>query len=110
MSQTFKCPKCQGYMRTYTRSGLQIEQCDTCRGIFLDYGEVEALSRAESQWSQPAPPPPSYGAPPAQGYAAPPPAGYGAPPGYPAQPAWGAHGGGYHYNRKKSFGKMLFSS
>ncbi len=103
MSQQFTCPKCRGYMRTYSRAGIQIEQCDSCRGIFLDYGELEQLTRAESQWSQPAPPPP--------------PAGYPQP-GYPAQPAyqqpaWGAHGGQYghgHYKRKKSFGKMLFSS
>jgi Zn-finger nucleic acid-binding protein len=105
MSQTFKCPKCPGYMRTYNRSGVHIEQCDNCRGIFLDYGEAEALSRAEAQWNQPAPPPPGYSAPPppAQGYPA---------QGYPAQPAWGSHGhGGYHPHRKhSSFGRMLFSS
>jgi len=51
------CPKCHGPMQTFTRSGVQIEQCSGCRGIFLDYGELEALTRVESQWSQPAPPP-----------------------------------------------------
>ena len=34
------CPKCRGVMRTYTRNGVHIEQCDNCRGIFLDYGEL----------------------------------------------------------------------
>ncbi|MER5196530.1 TFIIB-type zinc ribbon-containing protein [Streptomyces sp. NPDC002755] len=98
-----QCPKCHAQMHTYNRNGVQIEQCSNCRGIFLDYGELEALTRVESQWSQPAPPPP--GAP--QAY-----------PAAPAAPAWGAqHGGGHHggghyggHHRQKGFGHMLFSS
>jgi Zn-finger nucleic acid-binding protein len=86
-------------MHTYNRNGVQIEQCSGCRGIFLDYGELEALTRLEGQWSQPAPPP-------------------GAPQAYPSAPApaWGAphgghgHGGHYGHKRHKSFGHMLFSS
>ncbi|MFB7333399.1 zf-TFIIB domain-containing protein [Streptomyces adustus] len=99
------CPKCHAPMHTYNRNGVQIEQCSGCRGIFLDYGELEALTRLESQWTQPAPPP-------------------SAPQAYPAPsaPAWGAphgggHGGGHHggghyggHHRHKSFGHMLFSS
>ncbi|WP_408907873.1 TFIIB-type zinc ribbon-containing protein, partial [Streptomyces albidoflavus] len=46
------CPKCHAPMHTYNRNGVQIEQCGGCRGIFLDYGELEALTRLESQWSQ----------------------------------------------------------
>ncbi|NEY37001.1 zf-TFIIB domain containing protein, partial [Streptomyces sp. PRKS01-65] len=49
-----QCPKCHGPMHTYNRNGVQIEQCSSCRGIFLDYGELEALTRLESQWAQPA--------------------------------------------------------
>jgi Zn-finger nucleic acid-binding protein len=89
-------------MHTYNRNGVQIEQCSGCRGIFLDYGELEALTRLESQWGGgPAVPPPP------------------AAPQYPAQPgapAWGApHGGhqGGHYgghHRNRGFGHMLFSS
>ncbi|MBX9395976.1 zf-TFIIB domain-containing protein [Streptomyces sp. TRM72054] len=98
-----QCPKCHAPMHTYNRNGVQIEQCANCRGIFLDYGELEALTRLESQWSQPAPPPPPAG----QAYPAAPPA-----------PAWGAphgghhggHGGHYGHRRHKSFGRMLFSS
>jgi uncharacterized protein len=84
MSQVLQCPKCHGAMRTYNRSGVQIEQCDNCRGIFLDYGELEHLSQLEAQWSQ---------------HAAPPPHG---------QPGWSAphHG----HSRHRSFGRMLFSS
>ncbi|MGW4010680.1 TFIIB-type zinc ribbon-containing protein [Streptomyces sp. NPDC004763] len=100
-----QCPKCHAPMHTYNRNGVQIEQCSGCRGIFLDYGELESLTRLEAQWSQPAPP-----APPAA-----PPAPPAAPQAYPAAqaPAWGApHGGHGHYghHRQKSFGRMLFSS
>ncbi|MEU6753630.1 zf-TFIIB domain-containing protein [Spirillospora sp. NPDC046719] len=56
------CPKCHGLMRTYNRSGVHIEQCDNCRGIFLDYGELEALSQMEAR-HRAAPPPPGWGAP-----------------------------------------------
>jgi uncharacterized protein len=90
------CPKCHGPMQTYNRSGIQIEQCANCRGIFLDYGELEALTRTESQWAQPAPPPPPY----PQQHA----------------PAWGAphhgghHGGHHGHHKHNSFVHMLFSS
>lgn len=92
-----QCPKCHAQMHTYNRNGVQIEQCSGCRGIFLDYGELESLTRLESQWAQQAPPAPP------------------APQAYPAAPApaWGApHQGGHHggHHRQKSFGRMLFSS
>ncbi|MGW7289513.1 TFIIB-type zinc ribbon-containing protein [Streptomyces sp. NPDC054847] len=95
-----QCPKCHAAMHTYNRNGVQIEQCSGCRGIFLDYGELESLTRLESQWTQQAPPvPPAPHAP--QAYPAAPPA-----------PAWGAphHGGHHGHNRQRSFGRMLFSS
>lgn len=57
------CPKCHGLMRTYNRSGVQIEQCDNCRGIFLDYGELEALTRLEGQHAPPPAAAPGWGAP-----------------------------------------------
>ena len=109
------CPKCHGEMRVYERSGVTVDQCTECRGIFLDRGELEKLFEAESSWNSrqapsrpaapagpappppgaytPAPPPPAHG-----GYAAPPPPAYGAPAphGYPA-PAYGHHG---HYRQQ----------
>ncbi|MGW1871290.1 TFIIB-type zinc ribbon-containing protein [Streptomyces mauvecolor] len=103
------CPKCHAPMHTYNRNGVQIEQCSGCRGIFLDYGELESLTRLEGQWVQQGPPPQPY---PQQGYPAP----------APHAPSWGApqpHHGGHneHYGyddhghrRHKSFGHMLFSS
>ncbi|WP_413774917.1 zf-TFIIB domain-containing protein [Actinocorallia sp. A-T 12471] len=77
-------------MRTFDRNGVHIEQCDMCRGIFLDYGELETLARIESQWRQaPAPAAPL-----------PPPV---------AQPGWGHHGHHRHHHGPSLFG-MLFST
>ncbi|MGW0804612.1 TFIIB-type zinc ribbon-containing protein [Nonomuraea sp. NPDC002799] len=86
-----QCPKCRGNMRTYERNGVHIEQCDNCRGIFLDYGELETLTRMETQYHTAPPPPPAPG------------------------PAWGAphggHGGHYGHNRhQRSWVGMLFST
>jgi hypothetical protein len=92
-------------MRTFDRMGVHIEQCDGCRGVFLDYGELESITRLEAQLHTPPPAAP-----------APPPAAY------PAQPAWGAapqqihhhHGGhhGYGYGHRKHHGLsgLFFSS
>lgn len=55
------CPKCHGEMRQYERSGVIIDQCSECRGIFLDRGELEKLFEAEANWDKqhtPPPPPP----------------------------------------------------
>jgi Zn-finger nucleic acid-binding protein len=46
------CPKCQGRMRTYERSGVHLDQCTECRGIFLDRGELEHLVDAEQGWQR----------------------------------------------------------
>jgi Zn-finger nucleic acid-binding protein len=119
------CPKCHGEMRTYERSGVTIEQCTECRGIFLDRGELEKLFDAEANFNSRQQPPPAM-APPG-GYpppASPPPPAYGQPaygqqPGY-GQPAYGQQGyhghykqrGGYHGHyknrRRKGFLGELF--
>ncbi|MBB4919413.1 hypothetical protein FHS44_006555 [Streptosporangium saharense] len=79
-------------MRTYERNGVHIDQCDSCRGIFLDYGELETLTRFENQYHAAPPPPP------------PPPMHHGA-------PGWGApHHGGHYGHHRRSWVGMLFSS
>ncbi|MFI5906819.1 zf-TFIIB domain-containing protein [Dactylosporangium sp. NPDC051541] len=86
------CPKCRGEMRQFERSGVTVDQCLECRGIFLDRGELERLIDAEQAWQgrqthQP-PPQPSYGG-----------------GGYPQQPYQQqyppAHGGYGHYGHHK---------
>ena len=71
---TLTCPKCHGDMRSYERSGMHVDQCAECRGIFLDRGELERLIDAENSWAdrvtaQPGPPAASPSQP---GYAMPP--------------------------------------
>jgi uncharacterized protein len=106
------CPKCQGEMRQYERSGVTVDQCAECRGIFLDRGELEKIFDAESAWNhrqqQPAVPP----APPAGQYAPPPPQGYPAQAPAPGRGQhYGYHGhyhGHYRNRRRRSFLGELF--
>lgn len=76
------CPKCHGSMRSYERSGVTVDQCTECRGLFLDRGELERLVDAENSWAAQAPPavpqPAHQQAVYSSGYSAPP--GYGKPP------------------------------
>ncbi|GAA2680159.1 hypothetical protein Apa02nite_026720 [Actinoplanes palleronii] len=116
------CPKCHGEMRVYERSGVTIDQCTECRGIFLDRGELEKLFTAEANFNRsssapgpashtPPPPPPPQQQPHGGhgGYAPPPPPPYGAPVHHappvayppaahypPAAPRYGHHG---HYRQ-----------
>jgi Zn-finger nucleic acid-binding protein len=43
-----ECPKCGEAMRSYERSGVTVDQCTGCRGVFLDRGELERLMDAET--------------------------------------------------------------
>jgi Zn-finger nucleic acid-binding protein len=52
------CPKCMAEMRHYERSGVTVDQCSECRGIFLDRGELERLVDAETSFHSPPPPQP----------------------------------------------------
>jgi len=38
-------------MRSYERSGVVVDQCTQCRGIFLDRGELEKLVDAEAAFN-----------------------------------------------------------
>lgn len=77
------CPKCQNVMKTVDKSGIHIEQCEGCRGIFLDRGELEQVVGAENAYYAQAAPPPYAGD-------APMPL---APPGYQGGPRQGGHRG-----------------
>lgn len=121
------CPKCQNAMRTVDRQGIHIDQCDSCRGIFLDRGELEQVLAAEQRFNSPPPPyqpapgaaPAAYPAQPVAPYPPAPQPGYGqpvyrdSPPGYRDSPPGYGHGGQYghggHYKkRRKSFLEELF--
>ena len=90
-------------MRTLDRQGVHIEQCERCRGVFLDYGELEQISGAEER---------HYGAPPP--YAGPAGGGYAGRGGYPDSPPphrrshYGDSPPPYGKRRKRSFLEGLF--
>ena len=48
--QDLLCPKCQVPMRVIERSGVTIERCPQCGGVFLDQGELERLEQAETAY------------------------------------------------------------
>jgi Zn-finger nucleic acid-binding protein len=88
-------------MRTYERSGVHVDQCTECRGIFLDRGELERLIDGENAWADrataPPPPPPSQ-----PGYAMPPSYDRGYDRGY------DDYRGKKPYKKRKSFLEELF--
>ncbi len=45
------CPKCQSAMSSLDRSGVTLERCNQCGGIFLDNGELERIEAAEAAGS-----------------------------------------------------------
>jgi Zn-finger nucleic acid-binding protein len=105
-------------MQTVDRNGIHIEQCQGCRGIFLDRGELEQMVGAEQRYhQQAAAPPPMYrgdSAPPYRGGQAgghsggykdsAPPYGYGR--GHGDSPPPYGHGG--QRRKKRSFLEDLF--
>ena len=86
-------------MRSYERSGITVDQCAECRGIFLDRGELERLVDAETSWHgqsaapQQAPPPPQQD--------------YGQPQ-YGGHQQYGRQGYGKPHKKRKSFMEELF--
>jgi Zn-finger nucleic acid-binding protein len=42
------CPKCQEQqINKYNRSGVELDQCPACKGMFFDYGELDKVIKAE---------------------------------------------------------------
>lgn len=90
------CPRCAGQMNTYSRSGVQLDQCDNCKGIFLDRGELEQLAQAEQSYYAPPQQQPAY---PPQQYQQ---------PGYPP-PGYYGYGDEHHSGyRRRGFMQRLF--
>ena len=38
-----RCPVCEDQLRPLERDGVEIEMCPTCKGVWLDRGELDAL-------------------------------------------------------------------
>ena len=45
------CPKCGNPWRSFERSGITVDQCTGCRGVFLDRGELERLIESETRYA-----------------------------------------------------------
>lgn len=46
-SHFMKCPKDGADLRTIEFHGVQVDTCDTCGGLWLDRGEIDALMKHE---------------------------------------------------------------
>ena len=72
------CPNDNAAMQTLERNGVQFDMCPSCRGVWLDRGELEKLMAAATEDGRAsAPPPPRQAAPqpwgqPQQAYREPP--------------------------------------
>jgi len=43
-----RCPKCGERLTVRNYSGITVDECPACRGIFLDHGELQELAKRES--------------------------------------------------------------
>ena len=92
------CPVCKVPLSLSDRSGIEIDYCPQCRGVWLDRGELDRIierdpGSAPPQRSAPQAQPPQY----SQPHYAPPPA-YGYGPGH----------GHYKHKRKKHWLEEIF--
>lgn len=42
------CPNCQSNMQSLNRSNVEFDMCPSCRGVWLDRGELEKLMEGAS--------------------------------------------------------------
>ena len=63
------CPNDDAPMQTLERAGVAFDMCPTCRGVWLDRGELEKLMDSathDGRAAAPAPQPQAYAPPPQQ--------------------------------------------
>lgn len=102
------CPVDSSPLHMSERSGIEIDYCPQCRGVWLDRGELDKIiERANADTSRAAPPPAPQAPPQTQA-----PGGYPpAHPGYAPPSPWGqqsGYGHGHPHKRRKSFLEDLF--
>jgi len=47
-SGAMRCPKCRSDMQPVEYEGLEVDRCGSCRGLWFDAGEVEALAETQA--------------------------------------------------------------
>jgi hypothetical protein len=100
------CPHCAVPLVMSERQGIEIDYCPTCRGIWLDRGELDKIiERAAADMAPQAPQAPIAPQAPMPPQAPYPPQG-----GYDPRYGHGHHGHGYHphHKRKKSWLEEIF--
>jgi Zn-finger nucleic acid-binding protein len=88
------CPNDNAQMTTLDRNGVQFDMCPTCRGVWLDRGELEKLMEGAAASAAPAPQ--AYAPPPQQAQ----PWGQSQQPQYREQPRY-RDDDDYRYKKKK---------
>jgi len=102
MAEGMRCPVDGTQLVMSERQNIEIDYCPTCRGVWLDRGELDKIiERSAADVAGPSPQP---GAPPQpQDYAPPPRQPYGDP-----YRGHDPHYGHRHHKRRKSFLEELF--
>lgn len=49
------CPVDAAVLEMSERQGVEIDYCPTCRGVWLDRGELDKILERSESWSPPAP-------------------------------------------------------
>lgn len=100
------CPVDGATLTMSERQGIEIDYCPTCRGVWLDRGELDKIIERSNAAAAPSPAPQAQ----PQGYAPAPPQQqpWGGQPGYPPQQQGYGYGKPYHGKPKKSFLEDLF--
>ncbi len=80
------CPNDSSAMQTMERSGVQFDMCPSCRGVWLDRGELEKLMEAATADGRASAPAPQQT--------------YAPPPQQPSQP-WGGGGSAYRDDHRR---------
>jgi uncharacterized protein len=92
-SLVMQCPHDQTVLQMTERQGIEIDYCPTCRGVWLDRGELDKIIERAGEPASPKAPPPSESRPDPRtevaGYPAGYPAGHPQAPAYPQYPAYG---------------------
>ena len=90
-----KCPTCEVPLVMTERSGVEIDYCPQCRGVWLDRGELDKIIERTAQSMQ-VPNPPATPQPPTPTFQPHP------------QPQYHPKGGHYYGKKKKSFLDDIF--
>ena len=94
-SNEMLCPVDRTPLVMSERQNIEIDYCPTCRGVWLDRGELDKIIERSASAAPPPPPAPAQPVPPSQPW------------GQVQQPY--GHGHGYpHKKRRKSFLEELF--